>query len=85
MARLPSTPKKGVLLVSRGPNGVAVCGCRFPNGCAHGSDRDAVRWDIEKLRDEAADEWVMWHAACIKGLPQKLSSLTGLSSVLRPS
>lgn len=52
--------------------------CRFPNGCADGKDLDALMWDSKKLDEMAAQDWVMWHAACIKGMSQKLSSLKGL-------
>ena len=57
--------------------------CRFPNGCAERRDSETVRWSAKSLPEEARKDWVMWHAACIKGLPQKLSSLKGLLTLVR--
>lgn len=42
-----------------------------------------MRWNAKNLPEEAGKDWVMWHAACIKGLPQKLSSLKGLMNLVR--
>ena len=39
-------------------------------------------WDTARLPKKVTDNWVVWHAACIKGMQQKLSALTGLMTAL---
>ena len=58
---------------------------RFPNGCGQkGALREGV-WDMERLPKLAAGEWVVWHAACVAGVQEKASALTGLLTALQSS
>lgn len=59
------------------------CMRRFPNGCGHkGALRDGV-WDLARLPKLAVRDWVLWHAACIGGMQQKLAALQGLVTALQ--
>ena len=56
---------------------------RFPNGCGFKSALKEGSWDTAQLPKAVTDKWVVWHAACISGMQQKLSALTGLLTALK--
>ena len=56
---------------------------RFPNGCGYKSALKEGSWDAAQLPQQVTDKWVVWHAACIVGMQQKLSALTGLLTALK--